>query len=147
VRVAVEVPGVPPDAAWAWWTDFRPGGEDHAFAAWAHPERRVEFGEAGRVVLTETARVWRFRFLEVAELELKKPRVKFDVRNNFGRFWGHYRFLPAADGGTRLEGVWDQELVGWLRWTGPIGRLGVKWFFAWDLKKHLEEMVDEHRPP
>jgi hypothetical protein len=104
VRVAVDVPGVPPDAAWAWWTDFRPGSEDHAFAAWAHPERRVEFGEAGRVVLTETARVWRFRFLEVAELELKKPRVKFDVRNNFGRFWGHYRFLPAADGGTRLEG-------------------------------------------
>jgi hypothetical protein len=142
VKADVVVPGVAPEEAWAWWTDFREGGEDHAFAAWAHPERRVERREDGTVVLTETARVWRFRFLEVAELELKKPRVKFQVRNNLGRFWGTYRFLPAA-GGTRLEGVWDQELVRWLRWLGPLGRWAVRWFFAWDLRKHAEELAQD----
>lgn len=133
------MPGVTPEQAWTWWTDFREGPHDHAFAAWAHPERRVEALDDGGLRITETARVWRWQYLEVCDLELARPRVKYEMRNNVGRFRGHYRFLPAADG-TRLEVVWDQQLVRWLRWLGPLGRWGLSAVYRWDLKQHIGQM-------
>jgi hypothetical protein len=146
VRAEAVARGVTPDQAWAWWTDFREGAEDHAWAAWAKPDRRVQEWEDGSWQVTETATVLRLKFLEVSRIELAKPRLRFDTRNNFGHFWGHYRFLPDA-GGTRIEGVWDQELVRWLRWLGPLARFVVRRFFLWDLKHHLRDLEREAARP
>ncbi|HEV8359176.1 MAG TPA: SRPBCC family protein, partial [Candidatus Thermoplasmatota archaeon] len=105
MRTQVEARGVSPEQAWRWWTDYREGAHDHAFARWAKPDRRVEELEDGRVRLTESGQVLGVRFLEVATLELAKPRIRFDARNNFGSFRGTIRFLPS-EGGTRIEVVW-----------------------------------------
>lgn len=134
--------GVAPDAAWAWWTDYREGGDDHAFAAWAHPVREVEVRPDGSIALTETARVLGLTFWEKAVLRPAKPRLHFEAQNNFGRFRGHFRFLPA-EGGTRIEVVWEQDLVGWLRLLGPLGRFAVRRFYAWDLGHHARALERE----
>lgn len=140
MRAEVVVPGVPPDAAWAWWTDFRPGAEDHAFARWGHPERRVEEREDGSILVTDTGRLLGFRWLEVEEVTLAKPRLRFEARNNAGVFRGHYRFLPAA-GGTRIEVVVDIVAMHRpYRWGGPLARAFVRWFVGWDLRHHGRDM-------
>lgn len=145
MRLEVPVRGVTPDAAWAWWTDFRNGTEDHDFWGWARPERRVEEREDGSLLITDTARVLGMRYLEVCEAMPAKPRLRFDARNNFGRFRGHYRFLPG-EGGTRLEVAWEQELVPWLRAFGPVGRWLVRRMFAWDLRHHARALEHEAGP-
>jgi hypothetical protein len=142
VRTEVQARGVSPDAAWQWWTDFRSGTEDHAFAAWAHPEREVAWLPDGRVRLRERAKVLGLRYEEEGVLELAKPRIRFEATNTFGDFRGHLRFLPG-DGGTRIEVVWDMRLVRWLRWLGPLGRWGVRAFFAWDMRHHVRELERE----
>lgn len=142
MRIEVVARGVPPDKVWAWWTDYREGSGDHAFAGWAHPDRRVERLDDERLRLTETARVGPWRYLEVSELTLQRPRVRFDMRNNVGRFRGHYRFLPDPQG-TRIEVVWDETLQGPLRWLGPLGRWGLRQAFRWDLRRHLRDLEQE----
>ena len=142
MQLAVEARGVHPDQAWAWWTDFREGAHDHAFARWAHPERRVERRPDGVVVLHESGRALGLRYEEVTEVRLARPRLHFDGRTTFGRFRGTFRFLPSPQG-TRIEVAWDQQLRGPLRWLGPLGAWAVRRFFAWDLRHHVRDLEAE----
>lgn len=143
MRAEALVRGVSPDAAWAWWTDFRQGAEDHAFARWGHPERRLQEREDGTILVTDTASLLGLRWLEVEEVTLAKPRVRFEARNNAGVFRGHYRFLPHAEG-TRIEAVVDVvALHKPYRWGGPLARAFVGWFVGWDLRHHAREMERE----
>lgn len=143
VRVAAVARGVSPEQAWAWWTDFREGPADHAFAPWGHPERRVETREDGTIVVTDTGKVLGFRWLEIEAVTLAKPRVRFEARNNAGVFRGHYRFLPDAEG-TRVEAVVDiVALHRPYRWGGPVARAFVGWFVGWDLRHHVRELEAE----
>lgn len=145
--MAVDVPGVSPDQAFAWWTDFREGAHDHAFAAYAHPERRVEHLGPGRLRVREAGKLLGWRFEETSDVELAKPRVKLQTTNNFGRFRAAYRFLPAQ-GGTTIELVLDITHPGrLLRWTGPLGRWGVKRFARWDLRMHAKDLEREAAGP
>ncbi|MCA1813552.1 MAG: SRPBCC family protein [Halobacteriales archaeon] len=139
MRASTVARGVRPDQAWAWWTDFREGGEDHGFARWAHPQRRVEELEPGVLQLTETGKVGPWKLLEVNVVRLERPRLRFEARNNAGTFRGTIRFLPDAEG-TRIEVVWDERLVRWLRWLGPLGRFGVRAVYAWDLRRHARDL-------
>lgn len=142
MRVEVVARGVEPDAAWAWWTDFREGGADHRFARWAHPERRVEERGGGRLAIEERARVGPLRYREVVEVTLAKPELRFDARSTFGAFRGAFRFLPDPRG-TRVVVAWEMRLVPWLRALGPLGRGVVGWFYAWDLRQHVAELERE----
>jgi hypothetical protein len=147
VRVAVEVPGVQPDQAFAWWTDFREGAHDHAFARFGHPDRRVEVLGQGRVRVTESGKLLGWQFREVSDVELAKPRVRLQTTNNFGRFRATYRFLPSQ-AGTTIELVLDITAPGkLLRWTGPFGRWGVKRFVRWDLRMHAKDLRREAAGP
>jgi hypothetical protein len=130
---------VDPDRAWAWWTDFREGAEDHVFVARARPRRRVEELEPGHLRMRDEASILRIRWREETDAWLRPPRVEFDVRNPAGRFRGHYAFLPA-EGGVRVEVELAMDPRWWLRALGPLGAWMVRRFVAWDLRMHLREM-------
>jgi hypothetical protein len=139
VRAVVWARGVRPEDAWAWWTDFREGEEDHRWAAWAEPERTVERLGPGHLRLRERARVGPLRFEEVNDVQLAHPVLRFDARNTLGRFRGAFRFLQG-EGGTCIEVAWEQELARPLRWLGPLGRALVRRFYAWDLEHHVRDL-------
>lgn len=143
MRAAALAWAMAPEAAWAWWTDFREGGEDHAFAAWARPERRVEEREDGSLLITESARFLGLRFLEVCEVRPARPALRFEARNSFGVFRGQYRFV-AAPVGTRVEA--EARLAPGLRALGPLGRWLAERFFLWDLRHHVRAMERDLAP-
>jgi len=143
MRTSALARDVRPDEAWAWWTDYQDGAEDHAFARWAHPERRVEELEPGVLQVSESGQLGPLRFLEVTVVRLEKPRIRFESRNTFGTFRGSIRFQPDARG-TRIEVAWDEHPVRWLRWTGPLGRFALRRFYAWDLRQHARQLERAH---
>lgn len=137
---------VGPDQAWAWWTDFREGHEDHGFARWTHPQRRVETLGEGRLRVTDEARVLGLRYREVADLTLDPAQrtLHYDARSTFGRFRGRIAFVPD-EAGCRIVARWEQDLRGPLRALGPLGRWAVRRFYAWDLRHHVRDMERDLR--
>lgn len=142
MRVLVEqsVPGVEPGAALAWWTDFRPGPQDHSFVPGAH--REVHPADERAIEIHDTVRwLGLVVFRERVIVQTRGNTVQLSGENTFARFEGRYRFEPTFEPtGTRVTLEATIDLKGPLAWIERLLRPLVLGVLRWDTGKHLEEM-------
>lgn len=136
IVVSVET-HVPPDAAWAWWTDYGPVGSetlvDHGIAkTW----RTIREREGDRIVMVERLAIpGRPKALRrTVEVDDAHRRL-VETSPSFRATW---TFEPTVDGGTRITR--SLELTGVGRFSPPpLSR----WAMARDLRTHVQAMEEE----
>jgi hypothetical protein len=161
-------PGVAPDAALAWWFDFREGATDHTFLG--ARVRRVILARSPDVVEMEDRAPF---FRERTRAQRQPGAVVFTGYNGLSRFRGEYRFeadvsgsLPAGNGtdrpaspdvsapspagngtegdGTRVTLRAEIDLRGPLKAGLLLARPMARAILRRDLEGHVEDMVREH---
>lgn len=147
MRVQIEqtVPGVEPDAALAWWSDFRSGRHDHRFVPGAR--RRVHAVDSQTTEIHDTVRWLGLPvFREHVLAQVRGNTVQLSGENTFARFEGRYRFEPVFDPeGTQLTLEATIDLKGPLAWIETLARPLVLAVLRWDTRRHLDEMADALR--
>lgn len=137
-ELTVPVRGVPPEAALAWWTDFREGPHDHTFLRGAY--RRILRHEGDVTVMEDEGKVLGVPlFRERTRARRAGNRVELEGENTVSRFRGAYRFEPAA-GGCLVTLLADVELKPALRWSRFAARPLAARFLRMDLEGHAREM-------
>lgn len=138
VRIARVVRDVDPDAATAWWSDFREGPDDHGFIP-GHRRRILSRG-ADNVVMEDETRLLGSRvFVERTTVWPDKREVRFAGRNNFGLFDGVYSFEPEGRG-TRIVLDATVTLAPHVAWTHVAAWPLVLAILRVDLARHAKEM-------
>lgn len=144
MRIALhsDVPGVPPDAALAWWSDFQEGPTDHAFVP---GQRRTLLGRDadGARMRDETRVLGVLLFRETTTARVETDRVTFDGRNTVSRFVGAYVFSPLDPGGTRITLDAEVTLKPPLGWTRPLARRVATAILRADLSHHARDMAHD----
>lgn len=145
MRVAVRVAGhvaAPPEAVWAWWTDYRE--EDHASEAF----RPFRWGRRQILARDDEGRVTRFRdegralgydTTYESRLTYFAPRaINEESTGRIGPFWAEYAFEPHR-GGTRVAWTIRGEVIPlWARTYALLP--GFVRAVAWlDLEGHLRD--------
>lgn len=145
IVLAQRAPGVPPERALAWWTDFREGPHDHAFVR--GQRRTILAREGGRVSMRDDVRplgVLVFRERTTAWREGNE--VRFEGANTFSRFRGAYAFADDGEGGTTITLDAQVDLKGVLKAGLPIARPVARALLRADLRHHAEELAAEAGP-
>lgn len=133
------VPGVAPEAALAWWSDFHDGRHDHPTVP--GQRRRVETSGDGAFAMEDEVRWLGVPvFRERTTARRVQDGVVFEGVNGFARFRGSYMFA-AVEGGTQVTLAAQVELRGALRWTDRLARPIVERILRADLAMHAREMA------
>lgn len=130
--------GVAPDAAVAWWSDFREGAVDHAFLPGAR--RRILRRDGADVTMEDEMGVGPVRlFHERARATTDGRAVRFSGTNSFGSFEGAYLFGEAPEGtAIRLEAT--VRLRKGLRWSDAAAKPLAELALRHDLRQHAAAM-------
>lgn len=130
--------GVAPEAAVAWWSDFREGDVDHAFLPGA--KRRILGHSGGEVTMEDRMGVGPVKlFFEQARARVDGRVVRFSGTNTFATFEGSYSFVEAPAGTlVRLDAM--VRLRKGLRWSEAVARRVAEVVLRQDLRHHVEEM-------
>lgn len=138
MRIARVVRDIDPDAATAWWSDFREGHGDHGFIP-GH-ERRILSRGADSVVMEDETKLLGLRlFLERTTVWPDKREVRFAGRNSFGLFDGSYTFEPKGNG-TRIVLDATVTLSPSLQWADVAAKPLVLTILRVDLARHAKDM-------
>lgn len=130
--------GVAPEAALAWWTDFRDGPTDHGFVPGSH--RRVVHRDGSDVTMEDAFGVGPVKvFSERTRARREGDSVRFSGTNTFGTFEGSYTFRPAS-AGTEIRLMAHVRLRKGLRWSEPVARQVAVRVLRQDLRAHVEEL-------
>lgn len=141
VDLSVDVPGVAPEAAHAWWSDFREGNTDHPFVP--GERRRILEESPTRVVMEDETRWLGVRvFRERTTAEIAPGEVRIQGANGLAAFEGAYRF-EAIPGGTRLRLVATVTLRRGLAWSDAWARPLVLAILRVDLRGHARDLEGE----
>lgn len=144
VRLRVEdtVPGIDPERARAWWTDFREGRHDHRFVPGAR--RSLEERPDGVVIEDRVRWLGLPVFSERVRATERGNKVELVGENTWARFRARYVFEHTFDPeGTLVRLTAAIEAKGPLSWVQGLAKPLVRWFLGWDLGKHLEDLQSD----
>lgn len=142
VQVEQRVPGVDPDRAMAWWTDYREGRRDHGFVPGA--TRRVRERPEGTLVEDRVRWLGVTVFSERVRVQARGNKVELVGENTWARFRARYVFEHAFDpDGTRVRLTADVRGRGPLAWVQGLARPLATAVLRWDTRRHLEQMRED----
>ena len=138
VSLSHRVPGVGPDDAARWWSDFQEGEHDHPFVP--TNRRRILARGRGSVTMEDEARVLGLRvFRETVTAFPDAREVRFAGQNDFAKFDGRYRFEPDGDG-TRIALEAEIHLRQAIAWADVAAKPLVLGILRVDLAGHAKEL-------